>query len=140
MAHEPGCVAAAWANRRWAWRHTNLVCLTCLLEHPSWRLASSMEAVADRQLGGGARGERAGRDEEAARWRQARQTGSGGEYGVEEAARRRPQGMRRDASGDQRRRDGIGWADGQTQGENSAASIGARGWDERIGSLDERRV
>jgi hypothetical protein len=42
-------------------RHTNLVPLACFLEHPLWRLSGSVEATAARQLGGGGRGERAGR-------------------------------------------------------------------------------
>ena len=58
--HGPRCAVAAQATRRRAWRHTNLVPLTCLLEHLSWRLTSSVEAaaasepaMARRQRGGG---------------------------------------------------------------------------------------
>jgi hypothetical protein len=50
-------------------------------------------------------------------------------------------GVRHGAMGDQRRQDGVGWADGHGDaGGNSVASIGARGRDERIGLLGERRV
>ena len=62
-AHGPRCAVAAQATHRRAWRHTNLVPLACLLEHPSWRLACSVEAVAvsgpaavRRQRGGGGQG------------------------------------------------------------------------------------
>jgi hypothetical protein len=82
-AHGPRCAAAARATRRQARNHTNLVLLTCLLENPLWRLIGSVEAATARQLG------------EAVRWRRVRQTGPGRECGAEEAARRRPQEMRR---------------------------------------------
>ena len=56
-AHGPRCAAAAQATRKRAWRHMNLVPLTCLLEHSSWRLTGSLEAAAARrQRGGGGRG------------------------------------------------------------------------------------
>ena len=61
-AHGLGCAVAARATHRRARRHTNLVSLACLLEHPSWRLTSSVEATVARQLGGGCHGE------EAVRW------------------------------------------------------------------------
>ena len=64
--HEPRYAAAARATHRRALRHTNLIPLTCLLEHPLWRLAGSVEAAATRQLSGGGDGERAGSSEEAA--------------------------------------------------------------------------
>ena len=69
--HGPRCAAVARATRRWARRHTNLVPLACLLEHPLWTLAGSVEAATARQLGGGGRGEWASRSEEVARMGQA---------------------------------------------------------------------
>jgi hypothetical protein len=68
--------------------------------------ASIVEAAAASQLDGGGCGERAGRGEEAARWRRTRQTGPGGKCGAEEAAR---DGARR--CGDRWQRGGVGWAD-----------------------------
>ena len=47
-AHGPCCAAVARATHRLARYHTNLIPLTSLLEHPSWRFASSMEAAAAR--------------------------------------------------------------------------------------------
>jgi hypothetical protein len=73
--------------------------------------ASVMEA---RQLGGGSHGER------AARWRRARQTGSGEECGVEEAAR-----------GDNTEEAGRGWA----RGAQWAADSGKTKWGGRIGTV-----
>jgi hypothetical protein len=88
--HGPRCAVAARATRRWAWRHTNLVPLVCLLEYPSWSLADLVEAAPARQLGGGGRGD------EATWWRRARQTRPSGEC----------------STGDRRRRGGVEWANG----------------------------
>jgi hypothetical protein len=92
--HGPHCVAAARVTRPQARRHTNIVPLAYLLEHPSWRLAGSEEAGAARQLGGGGRGERASYGEEVSRWRRARQIVPGGNAAWRrqcgEAAQRRP--------------------------------------------------
>jgi hypothetical protein len=72
----------------------------------------------------------AGRGEEVARWRRARQTRPGGEYGAEEAI------------GDVAWRSATRWGTGDNeaewggqmvmamQGGNNVASLGAHGWDE----------
>jgi hypothetical protein len=58
VAHGPRCAAAARVNRRRTQHHTNLIPLYLLAE---------VFVVEARQLGGGGRGERAGRGEKAAR-------------------------------------------------------------------------
>jgi hypothetical protein len=58
--------------------HTKLTALACLLEHPLWRLAGSVEVAAARWLGGGGRGERADRGKHGCAVWCDRERGGGG--------------------------------------------------------------
>jgi hypothetical protein len=139
-AHELRCAVAARATRLRVWRHTNLVPLACLLEHPSWTLAGS-----------------------PARWRRSWRAGrpwcggsavEAGEVDWASWGMRRRGGSTEEAAGDEVRRGegvalrGTGSSEAEwggqmgttTQGGNGAASIEAHERDERIGSLGERHV
>jgi hypothetical protein len=89
--------------------------LVCLLEHPSWKAAAAS------QLGGGGCGERAGR-------------GGRGRLGpVENAARRRPQGMGHGAAATAGGETEWGGRMSTATRGNDAATIGVRGRDKWIG-------